>query len=68
MKAWGRTFRQLAATSTNVATPKIGARADLDWDLCVTSSKDAAQVREQYFRAFKADQAEHSRTPGSGDL
>ena len=56
-KAWGRTFQDLAKSLNNgtLPAPRIGPRPDLDWDLCVTSTKAGADFREQYLRRFQND-------------
>jgi len=56
-KAWGRTFQQLASRydCSTLPLPRIGARPDLDWSACITSSKAANEFRKAYLKAFLAD-------------
>jgi hypothetical protein len=57
-KAWGKTFQQLSArySNTHIAPARIGPRPSLDWDACVTDSAAGNQFRDQYLKAFLADQ------------
>ena len=58
-KAWGKTFQELSAKFQGKSIPssKIGARPDLDWDACVTSSAATKEFRDKYLQAFLADRA-----------
>ena len=58
VKAWGKTFQELSArySGTRIAPARIGPRPSLDWDACVTDSAAANQFRDQYLKAFLADQ------------
>ena len=59
LKAWGRTFQQLAAHYGGASIPpaRIGPRPTLDWDACLTSAASATKFREEYFQAFLKDQS-----------
>lgn len=52
-KAWGATFKELTVKfARNMpARPKL-SRPPLDWDLCLTSAKAAAEFRESYHQAL----------------
>jgi len=54
LKAWGKTFQELAARYSGKFIPpaKTGARPELDWDACLTSLKAEADFRQRYFGAF----------------
>ncbi len=54
MKAWGRTFAELAAkTPTPVLAPsEWPARPPLDWEACLTSTAAAQDFRRGYLDAF----------------
>jgi len=56
VKAWGQTFRSLAASRKGkVARTKWpGPRPELDWDACLTSLAAESQFRQQYFIDFSA--------------
>ena len=58
-KTWGRAFTELAArySGTKMATPRLGARPDLDWDACLTSTAAAREFQENYLKAFLADKS-----------
>jgi hypothetical protein len=57
VKAWGKTFQTLSTkyVGTHIEPAKIGARPELDWEACITSSKAASEFRAAYFKAFLAD-------------
>ncbi|PWU15615.1 MAG: hypothetical protein C5B50_15165 [Verrucomicrobia bacterium] len=57
VKAWGKTFQQLAShyNCAILPVPKIGPRPDLDWNACRTSSNAADQFRGEYLKAFLRD-------------
>ena len=57
-KAWGNAFTQLAARYSGKRIPpaRIGPRPTLDWDACITDSASADQFRDDYLKAFLADQ------------
>jgi beta-1,2-mannobiose phosphorylase / 1,2-beta-oligomannan phosphorylase len=61
-KAWGKTFQELSARycGTRIAPAKIGARPELDWDASITDSAAANLFRDQYLKAFLADQPQTS--------
>jgi hypothetical protein len=54
LKAWGRTFQELAARYRAEAPrgPRPAVRPPLDWDVCLTSTQAANEFRERYFQAF----------------
>jgi aryl-phospho-beta-D-glucosidase BglC (GH1 family) len=54
IKAWGRTFQELAASfHGNVIRPKkTSPRPTMDWDACLSSMAAGKEFREQYFTAF----------------
>lgn len=56
LKAWGRTFQALAQSLRGqvLQPPKIGPRPELDWELCITSPKAAAQFLDGYRAQFVA--------------
>ena len=56
-KAWGTEFHRLSAdlTASGPAQVRALARPSLDWDRCLTDLRSAAEFRDQYLRAFKAD-------------
>jgi len=56
-KAWGRRFKELAAELTRkpLVRTKLGNRPELDWDRCITSTKEGAEFRERYYKAFISD-------------
>jgi len=56
-KAWGTAFRELASTCAGKQIPvaKLGARPELDWDACLTSTKAAAEFRKKYLEAYLAE-------------
>jgi hypothetical protein len=56
-KAWGRRFKELAAELTRklLVRTKLGNRPELDWDRCITSTKEGAEFRERYYNAFISD-------------
>ncbi len=60
-KAWGRAFTELAArySATKMATPRLGARPNLDWDACLTSTAAAREFQENYLKAFLTDKYQH---------
>jgi hypothetical protein len=51
MKAWGRTFSELAAKPPK-PTIKSLARPELDWDACLTSLAASKDFRQKYLRSF----------------
>jgi len=55
-KAWGTTFKELAATYNGKRIPpaRLGSRPELDWDACLTSMQAEAQFRQKYLEAFLA--------------
>ena len=57
VKAWGRTFEQLAKQfRKHPPQPRrLGSRPTVDWDRCITDPKARARYREQYYRAYLAD-------------
>jgi hypothetical protein len=69
LKAWGAAFRDLAGRYRNTRIPaaKPGFRPVLDWDACLTSSESARGFREDYLRAFQAENPTLP-TPVSGGL
>jgi hypothetical protein len=58
-KAWGQTFRSLAARwgGKEIPPAPTKSRPDLDWDACITSLQAESQFRSAYLRAFLADRA-----------
>lgn len=54
-KAWGRRFRELAARFAGTTVPAAGAaaRPPFDWDLFVTSPKEAGKHLEEYVGTFR---------------
>ena len=54
VKAWGRTFRSLAASHRGKVsrTTQPGPRPELDWDACLTSLAAERQFRQQYYLEF----------------
>jgi hypothetical protein len=57
VKAWGKTFRSLAASrkGKNSRTKWPQPRPALDWDACLTSLAAESQFRQQYFSAFSGN-------------
>jgi hypothetical protein len=61
VKAWGRAFGELATrySAAKMPAPRLGARPDLDWDACLTSTAAAREFQENYLKAFLAEKSEH---------
>ncbi len=59
LKAWGKTFQELAARFAGRRIPfaKIGPRAQLNWDACLSSITSEQDFRKAYLEAFLADEA-----------
>ncbi len=55
-KAWGRTFKQLAAAygGKSIPAPKLPGRPELHWKACLASMKLQAEFRQEYLKAFLA--------------
>ena len=54
VKAWGRTFRELAARyAANPPVRVLPSGPELDWDLCLTSSQAGHEYRARYFQAWQ---------------
>jgi hypothetical protein len=56
-KAWGTEFQRLSADLKDrpPSSSPPRNRPSLDWDRCLTDPKAAAEFREQYLQAFKAN-------------
>ncbi len=54
IKAWGRTFQELASSFQGKAIRprKTGPRPAMDWDACLSSMAAEKEFRENYFAAF----------------
>ena len=54
LKAWGRQFKELAASYRGqaIAPKKIGPRPALDWGACLSSPAAQNRFRQSYFEAF----------------
>ena len=57
IKAWGRDFSRLAGEYKAARfVPRDVTRPALDWDACVTDTGAGDRYREEYYRAYMADQ------------
>ena len=64
LKLWGREFQSLAACFREPANlPGIGPRPALDWDRCTVDPQAAAAFRDDYCRAFAAEQPAGGKSP-----
>jgi hypothetical protein len=63
VKAWGRTFQQLAShyRGKRITPPQIGARPELDWEACITSNAAAQAFRKEYLKAFLSDKPRYDQ-------
>jgi hypothetical protein len=61
-KAWGKTFQVLSKRLRGKVIPpaKVGARPELDWDACMTSTAAVKEFREKYLQDFLADKGERA--------
>ena len=62
IKAWGRAFSGTCRHATarpRCLLPRLGARPDLDWDACLTSTAAAREFQESYLKAFLAEKSGH---------
>lgn len=59
VKAWGRTFQELAARYNRQGIPPVFSKLqpELDWDACLTSVAAAKEFRQKYLEAFLKDRA-----------
>jgi hypothetical protein len=59
MKAWGKAFQELAQQfkGSRLRSPAIGPRPELDWESCLTSGQAGNEFRQNYLKAFRADNA-----------
>lgn len=57
VKAWGKTFHELAAqySGSQIPPAKIGPRPALDWDACLTDRGTQREFRKRYLAAFLKD-------------
>ena len=56
-KVWGREFKQLSQRygDRKLTAPRIGARPELDWELCITSAAEGAKFRARYLEAWAVE-------------
>lgn len=57
-KAWALRFRELAGYygGRKIEARVMGNRPDLPWGLCITDSQASHRFRDEYFKAFQAEQ------------
>jgi len=63
LKAWGKAFQELSAKyrRTPIPAARVGARPDLDWDACVTSSKAGNAYRQKYLEEFEGEHQQRAK-------